>query len=298
MKYISILFIMLLSISICGGCQNGSGNATPSPYPTATPVPAVHSEPNGEVDPNSWVEVSNINIDNLMKIAQDQGKTDEEKYGNSVYTSTLCTSFVLLELGNGLKDITPEESGNAGNTVTGDTTGITGETGITGDTGTTGITGATGTAGETGATGTTGDTGTTGITGATGTTGETGNVTASPTQVKQTKPSKESMETLKVIVTHNKKTLEQIKAKVMENKVPEGYEEINKKVLSCYDKLLEGITKGISCLEKDDFSDFKKSLTTIEDAKVLIQDALMGLNEKGYKPRPEFEELINKALKE
>jgi len=106
------------------------------------------------------------------------------------------------------------------------------------------------------------------------------------------------METLKVIVTHNKKTLEQIKAKVMENKVPEGYEEINKKVLSCYDKLLEGITKGISCLEKDDFSDFKKSLATIEDAKVLIQDALMGLNEKGYKPRPEFEELISKALKE
>jgi len=254
MKYISILFIMLLSISICGGCQNGSGNATPSPYPTATPVPALPSEPNGAMDPNSWVEVSNINIENLMKIAQDQGKTEEEKYGNSIYTSTLCTSFVLLELGNGLKDITPEESsaGTAGNT------GATGETGVTGTTG-----------------------------------------TAIPSKpVKQTKPSKESMETLKVIVTHNKKTLEQIKAKVMENKVPEGYEEINKKVLSCYDKLLEGITKGISCLEKDDFSDFKKSLATIEDAKVLIQDALMGLNEKGYKPRPEFEELISKALKE
>jgi len=263
MKYISILFIMLLSISICGGCQNGSGNATPSPYPTATPVPALPSEPNGAMDPNSWVEVSNINIENLMKIAQDQGKTEEEKYGNSIYTSTLCTSFVLLELGNGLKDITPEESsaGTAGNT------GATGETGVTGATGETGVTGTTGTA-----------------------------IPSKP--VKQTKPSKESMETLKVIVTHNKKTLEQIKAKVMENKVPEGYEEINKKVLSCYDKLLEGITKGISCLEKDDFSDFKKSLATIEDAKVLIQDALMGLNEKGYKPRPEFEELISKALKE
>ncbi len=261
MKYISILFIMLLSISICGGCQNGSGNATPSPYPTATPVTTIQSEPNGAIDPNSWIEVSNINIENLMKLAQDQGKTEEEKYGNSIYTSTLCTSFVLLELGNGLKDITPEESSNAGTTGTG------------------GSTGATGTTGETGATGTTG-------------------ATTPSTEIKEAKPSRESMETLKVIVTHNKKTLEQIKAKVMENKVPEGYEEINKKVLACYDKLLDGITKGISCLEKGDFSDFKKSLITIEDAKVLIQDALMGLNEKGYKPRPEFEELINKALKE
>ena len=295
---------MLLSISICGGCQNGSGNATPSPYPTATPVPTLPPEPNGAIDPNSWVEVSNINIENLMKIAQDQGKTDEEKYGNSIYTSTLCTSFVLLELGNGLKDITPAESGNTGNTGAGGSTGITGETGTTGETGATGITGetgTTGTTGESGATGVTAETGATGITGETGTTGETattGTTMTPPTEVKQTKPSKESMETLKVIVTHNKKTLEQIKAKVMENKVPEGYEEINKKVLSCYDKLLDGITKGISCLEKDDFSDFKKSLATIEDAKVLIQDALMGLNEKGYKPRPEFEELINKALKE
>lgn len=290
---------MLFSISICGGCQNGSGNATPSPYPTATPVPTIQPEPNGAIDPNSWVEVSNINIENLMKLAQDQGKTKEEKYGNSIYTSTLCTSFVLLELGNGLKDITPEES-SAGNTeITGSTgatgtTGIAGATGTTGETGTTGITGVTGTTGTTGETGITGAAGTTGETGATGTTG----ATTPSTEIKQTKPSKESMETLKVIVAHNKKTLEQIKAKVMENKVPEGYEEINKKVLACYDKLLDGITKGSSCLEKDDFSDFKKSLVTIEDAKVLIQDALMGLNEKGYKPRPEFEELINKALKE
>jgi len=292
---------MLLSISIYGGCENGSGNATPSPYPTATPVPTIQSEPNGAIDPNSWVEVSNINIENLMKLAQDQGKTEEEKYGNSIYTSTLCTSFVLLELGNGLKDITPEESGNAVTTGAGGSTGITGGTGTTGATGTTagetGTTGTTGIAGGTGTTGTTGETGATGIAGETGATGTTGATTPS-TEIKETKPSKESMETLKVIVAHNKKTLEQIKAKVMENKVPEGYEEINKKVLACYDKLLDGITKGSSCLEKDDFSDFKKSLVTIEDAKVLIQDALMGLNEKGYKPRPEFEELINKALKE
>jgi len=208
-----------------------------------------------------------MNIENLMKIAQDQGKTDEEKYGNSIYTSTLCTSFVLLELGNGLKDITPEETSGGNN-------GNTGTTGESVSTGITGVTGATGAAGNTG-------------------------VTATPSlPPEQAKPSKESMETIKMIATHNKKTLEQIKAKVLELKVPEGYEEINKKVLSCYDKLLEGITKAISCLEKEDFSDFKKSLVTIEDARVLIQDALMGLNEKGYKPRPEFEELISKALKE
>lgn len=290
MKYISVLFIILFSISIYSGCQSGSGNATPSPYPTATltPVPDVPPEPNEAIDPNSWVEMSDMNIENLMKIAQDQGKTDEEKYGNSIYTSTLCTSFVLLELGNGLKDITPEETSG----------GTTGNTGNTGESGSTGTTGATGSTGVTGSTGSTGTTGATGVTGATGAVGNTV-VTATPSlPPEQTKPSKESMETIKMIATHNKKTLEQIKTKVLELKVPEGYEEINKKVLSCYDKLLEGITKAISCLEKEDFSDFKKSLVTIEDARVLIQDALMGLNEKGYKPRPEFEELISKALKE
>ena len=90
------------------------------------------------------------------------------------------------------------------------------------------------------------------------------------------------------------KKLTEVKEAIEGIAVPEGYEEIQKNVLTCYEKLIEGIEMGIEKVEAKDSEGIIASSDVVDEATRYMDTAMQGLEGKGYEPSEDF----NKAVEE
>ena len=82
--------------------------------------------------------------------------------------------------------------------------------------------------------------------------------------------------------------LTEVKTTLEEITVPEGYEEINKNLISCYDKITEGIKMSIEKAKEKDIEGIIASQDIIDECTPYRNKAAMDFNKKEYKPSEEF----------
>ena len=271
---LSLALIMGL-FTIMVGCQKGE--ETPTPAPTTATEPTV--APTGEETPAAGTGAMEIKVEELMKLADENGKDEAEKYGNAVFVTSTLTGFVLMEYGTGLMGLVPTTPGTDPNAPATEPNATTGET-ATEPNATTGET-------ATEPNATTGETATepNATTGETATTGEVPEI------------SDEAIAKFKEIAEKDKATLEEIKAALEAFKVPEGNKEIHDKIIECYAKLLEGVTMAIEAADKKDFKAIGESSKPIQDGSKLMEEAMQGISEKGYKPGEAFQKAVEEKFK-
>ncbi len=269
MKKFNISILLFMCLVICLFNTHTTPGPTISPTtvsqvtPWASPFPSSIAEPDMALSPVFTpvvIEESSLNIKKLMTLAQENGKTDEEKYGNYVYAIGIYASMLLVDLSDNLEPfkgyMSPE--GTPAAETPSPVTPLAQST-------------------DTVVTGT-----------------KSPVVTTDPNTLM---PSMEDISNLKSNLLKDKKIIENIKSSFIDLKVPQGYDEIHKNLITTYDKLLEGIGSTYNCVANEDFKNLKTSLEIIDGAGSIMRDTVMGLDEKGYHPSPEYNDLVNKKFK-
>ena len=86
--------------------------------------------------------------------------------------------------------------------------------------------------------------------------------------------------------------LTEIKTAIEELAVPEGYEEIQENVLACYNKLIEGIKMGIEKVEARDSDGIIASGSVVDEGTKYMEKVMQALKKKGYKPSENFNRVV------